>query len=67
MASSTQPSVKEIGHQLVEQLPEKATLKDLSDAAYAQYLLGLVDEGVADLEAGRVVTQEDVEARYPLP
>lgn len=65
--ASTAQSVKEIGHQLVEELPEKATLKDLSDAAYVQYLRGLVDEGIADLEAGRVVTQEEIEARYPLP
>lgn len=60
-------SVREIGHELVDELPEGATLKDLSDLAYKQYLRALVDEGTADIKAGRVVSHEAVKARYPLP
>ena len=67
MTTVVAPSVKEVGHELVEQLPDGANLKDLSDLAYKQYLRALVDEGVADLDAGRVVSHEEVKARYPYP
>jgi len=32
-AAAVRPSVQEVGHELVDQLPEEATLKDLSDLA----------------------------------
>lgn len=51
------PPLKQQAHTLVDSLPEFATWDDL---AYEAELRASVDRGLADSEAGRVVTMEDM-------
>jgi hypothetical protein len=59
-AMSEPPSIKPDAQRLVENLPESATWDDL---AYEAYVRQAVERGLADSEAGRVVSHEDALAR----
>jgi predicted transcriptional regulator len=50
------PPLKRQAHALVDNLPESATWDDL---AYEAELRASIDRGLADSEAGRVVTIEE--------
>ena len=54
------PSIKGEARRLVEQLPEHASWDDLM---YEIYVRQAIDRGLADVEARRVVSHEDVLAR----
>jgi predicted transcriptional regulator len=49
---------------LIEKLPEDATWQDLE---YAMYVRQAVAAGVADLEAGRTHTSEEIRQMFKLP
>ena len=57
---SESPSIKPDAQRLVENLPESATWDDL---AYEVYVRQSVEQGLADGDAGRVVSHEDALAR----
>ena len=57
---SESPNIKPAARQLVESLPESATWDDL---AYEVYVRQAIDAGLADAEAGRLVSEEDALAR----
>ncbi|MBI4470744.1 MAG: hypothetical protein HY650_15630 [Acidobacteria bacterium] len=46
---------------LVQQLPDDCPLEDVQ---YHLYILEKIRRGLEDFEAGRVATQEEVEARF---
>jgi predicted transcriptional regulator len=46
---------------LVEGLPEEATLEDIQ---YHLYVLQKVRKGLKDVEEGRVLSQEDMQKRF---
>ena len=52
--------LKQEAHRLVDQLPENASWDDLM---YEVYVRQAVDAGLADADAGRVVSQEDAQQR----
>jgi predicted transcriptional regulator len=49
---------------LIEKLPEDATWQDLE---YAMYIRQVVAAGVADLDAGRTHTSEEIRQMFNLP
>ena len=53
-------SIKPEARQLVESLPDSATWDDL---AYEVYVRQSIEAGLADAEAGRLVSHEDALAR----
>lgn len=53
-------TLKQIVHDIAEQLPEQATF---DDAIYALYIRQKLEAGLSDIEEGRIHTQEEVEAR----
>jgi len=57
------PPLKQQAHALVDNLPESATWDDL---AYEAELRASIDRGLADSEAGRVVTIEDMMKEFGL-
>jgi predicted transcriptional regulator len=57
------PPLKQQAHALVDNLPESATWDDL---AYEAELRASIDRGLADSEAGRVVTIEDMTKEFGL-
>jgi predicted transcriptional regulator len=56
--------LKQEAHRLVDQLPEGASWDDLM---YEVYVRTAVDRGLADVEAGRVLSHEEVLARRRRP
>jgi predicted transcriptional regulator len=48
---------------MIDRLPENATLEDLQ---YAIYVHQAIDAGVADLEAGRVFTSDQIRQHFGL-
>jgi hypothetical protein len=52
--------LKQEAHRLVDQLPENASWDDLM---YGVYVRQAVEAGLADADAGRVVSQEDAQQR----
>ena len=56
--------IKDDARKLVESLPDESTWDDLMRAIYERLL---VEEGAADFEAGRTVTNEEVRRRFGLP
>jgi len=48
-------------HELIDQLPDNASWEDV---VYRLELHASIERGLADIEAGRVTSQEDVERRY---
>jgi predicted transcriptional regulator len=57
-------TVKKEARRLVDELPENATWDDL---IYRIYVRQAIETGLADSEAGRVVTVDEVRARFGLP
>ncbi len=53
-------TVKQIVHDIADQLPEQATFDDVM---YALYVRQKLEEGLRDLDEGRTYTQEEVEQR----
>ena len=51
-------TVKQIVHDIADHLPEQATF---DDAMYALHVRQKLEEGLRDLDAGRIYTQEQVE------
>jgi predicted transcriptional regulator len=51
-------TVKQIIHDIAEQLPEQATF---DDAMYALHVRQKLEQGLRDLDEGRIYTQEQVE------
>lgn len=56
-------AMKEQIHKLIDTLPENATWEDLM---YEMYVHESIEKGIADLEAGRSKTHEEVMKRYGL-
>jgi predicted transcriptional regulator len=54
------PSVKEEARRLVDALPDGATWDDLMDELYVRQA---VEQGLADADAGRLASVDDVRAR----
>jgi predicted transcriptional regulator len=57
------PDIKQEALHLVETLPDGATWDDLM---YRIYVRQAVDAGLADSEAGRVLSVEEVRAKFGL-
>lgn len=55
-------TIKQIVHDIAEDLPEEASF---DDAIYALYVRQKLEEGLRDLDEGRTYTQEEVERRLP--
>ena len=55
--------IKEEARQLVEQLPDDSTWEDLM---YRIYVRQAIESGLADSEAGRTVSVEQVRERFGL-
>jgi hypothetical protein len=56
--------VKDEVRKLLDEIPEDATWDDIM---YEFYVRKKIQLGLADLEAGRMVSQEEVERRYVKP
>ena len=56
-------SAKQLALRALEQLPDDATLDDAMDRLY---FLTKIERGLADADAGRVITHEEVLARFGL-
>jgi predicted transcriptional regulator len=52
-------SAKEAARQLIDHLPDQATWDDIM---YELYVKQKIEEGLADIEAGRTVPHEQVKA-----
>jgi predicted transcriptional regulator len=57
-------NVKEEARRLVETLPKDATWDDLM---YRIYVHQAIQDGLQDSDAGRVISVEEVRARFGLP
>ena len=55
------PSVKQQAHDLIDQLPDSATWDEI---AYRMEVRASIERGLADSEASRVTSQEEVEKRF---
>lgn len=58
------PLSKDEAHKLVDRMPEDATWDDLIHEIYVRQV---IEQGLADSEAGRTADVRDVRARYGLP
>jgi predicted transcriptional regulator len=56
-------SIKQRVLDAVQQLPADATVEDAMERLY---FLAKIERGIADAEAGRVVSHDDVKARFSL-
>lgn len=54
------PAVKQQAIELIQALPEDCTFDDIH---YHLYVRQKVERGIADIDAGRVVSQEEAERR----
>lgn len=54
-------AVKEEVETLLKRLPEGSTLEDVQ---YGLYVIEKVKRGLADADAGRTLTQDEVEKRF---
>ncbi|MBW4582176.1 MAG: hypothetical protein KME42_21630 [Tildeniella nuda ZEHNDER 1965/U140] len=57
-------SIKEEAHRLVDQLPEHSTWDDLMAEIYIRQA---IEAGLADSNAGRVASVEEVRKQFGLP
>jgi predicted transcriptional regulator len=53
------PSAKDAARQVIEHLPEQASWDDIM---YELYVKQKIEEGLADIEAGRTLSHEAVKA-----
>lgn len=56
-------NVKQQAHELIDQLPDNATWDEI---AYRMEVHASIERGLADSDAGRVITQEEVEKRFDI-
>lgn len=56
-------NVKAAAHQLIDQLPDGVTWDEL---AYEIEVRASIERGLADADAGRLTSQEDVEKKFGL-
>jgi predicted transcriptional regulator len=61
--STTNHSIKQAAHQVIDQLPDEASWKDL---IYELSVMQDIEEGLADSEAGRVVDNATVRKEFGL-
>jgi predicted transcriptional regulator len=61
--STTNHSIKQAAHQVIDQLPDEANWKDL---IYELSVMQDIEEGLADSEAGRVVDNATVRKEFGL-
>lgn len=54
-------TAKQAVQELLQELPDDATLEDIQYRIYAKQKIA---QGVADVRAGRVVSHEEVEKRF---
>lgn len=54
-------NVKAAAHQLIDQLPDGVGWDEI---AYEMEVRASIERGLADAEAGRVISQEEVEKRF---
>jgi predicted transcriptional regulator len=54
-------TAKQEVQELLQELPDDATLEDIQ---YHIYVKQKVEQGLADVRAGRVISQEEVEKRF---
>jgi hypothetical protein len=52
---------KDVARKILDQLPDNSTWNDILHAFYVQMK---VTRGLAELDAGRMVSQEDVEQKW---
>jgi predicted transcriptional regulator len=57
------PNIKEEARRLVDQMPENSTWDDLMHTIYVRQS---VEKGLADSEAGRTTTVEEVQKQFGL-
>ncbi|MGD2111888.1 MAG: hypothetical protein PVI50_00780 [Gammaproteobacteria bacterium] len=53
------PSAKDAAGQIIDRLPEQATWDDVM---YELYVKSKIEDGLAEIEAGRTVSHEQVKA-----
>ena len=53
--------VKEAAHQLIDQLPDEVSWDEL---AYQIEIRASIERGLADAEAGRLISQEEIERHF---
>ncbi len=58
-----EPMRKDKAHELVERMPENATWDDLIDEIYVRQV---IEQGLADSQAGRTTDVKDVWRKYGL-
>lgn len=58
------PDIKQRARQIVERMADQASWDDL---LYEIHVQQAIDSGLADAEAGRVISHEDVAKRFSLP
>ena len=63
MTAATAPKVrvKDAAMAIVRDLPEDATWEDVQ---YSLYVREKIERGLADIEAGRVVSHEDIKRKF---
>jgi predicted transcriptional regulator len=54
-------SAKELAASVLARLPDSATLQDIQ---YEMYVLAAIDEGQKDIDAGRVVSHEEIVRQF---
>ena len=59
LEDSTMPSAKDAARQIIEHLPEEATWDDIM---YELYVKQKIEEGLADIEAGRTIPHDQIKA-----
>lgn len=62
--SAPAQSIKQVAHQVIDQLPDQASWKDL---IYELSVMQDIEEGLADSEGGRVVDNATVRKEFGLP
>lgn len=55
------PTIKQAARELIDQLPDEVTWDDVS---YQIELRASIERGLADSEAGRLITQDEVERQF---
>lgn len=55
------PTAKQEVQQLLDELPDNATLEDIQ---YHVYVKQKIAQGLADVAAGRVLSQDEVEKQF---
>jgi hypothetical protein len=64
MAMQNAAAVKQEAKRLVDELPDDATWDDLM---YTIYVRQSIEAGIRDADAGRVLSVDEVRARFGLP